>query len=143
MDVQFTPMWGKRFCNSWVSGDLWRQRPHERLLSEITTDEMGPLVTTILAYPGAPDPQLGVVIMGVPGPCHGLGKNPMAIGSWGTCQATQIDLWGSLPDSTLLVFQMDVTGDVCVCQEVIKPHHLGVVNGQMECPGSGKSGKVG
>ena len=71
-----------------------------------------------------------------------LGKNPTVIGSCETCSGTQTDLGGGLPDTTLLVFWIEDTGDVCVQQEVIDPDHLSVVNGQMECPGGSKSGKV-
>ena len=66
----------------------------------------------------------------------------MAIGSCRTSPGTQIDLGGVLPNTTLLVFQMDVARDVCVDQEVDEPGNLSTVDGQMGCPGGSKSWKV-
>ena len=49
---------------------------------------------------------------------------------------------GGVFKTTLLVFWMNITGEVCVHQEVIEPGYLGVTNGQMEYPDGSESKKV-
>ena len=80
-----------------------------------TTGKLGSIFATILAYPGAPDSQFRVVVLGMSKGCvMASGKHHIAICRSGTSPGTQMYLEGMLTNPALLVFWMDIPRDICV-----------------------------